>query len=102
MGSTQISQSPGLLLHNIDKTTLASTTSTTATTTTRTYDYIIIGIGKAGKSAYQTLRKKNPSATIALVDPFLPSTKNKSHYNNAASRIDHRTRTVYISSSSSS
>jgi len=59
------------------------------------YDFIIIGYGKAGKAAYQKLQALKPEASIALIDPFLPA--QNSWYNQAATKIDHESRTVHLS-----
>ena len=52
-----------------------TTTSAITTTTTKEYDFIIVGYGTAGRSAVTTLQQQCPTATIAVIDPFIPSSR---------------------------
>jgi hypothetical protein len=65
------------------------------------YDFIIVGYGNAGQSAYRTLHQKCPKAKIAVVDSLrsLPNGGNNSdYYMGTATGFDPLARTVQLSS----
>ena len=57
----------------------------------KTYDFVIIGYGRAGKSAVETLRKKCPNASIAIFDPIPYGTTNDDkcdYYNSMVHQVN--------------
>lgn len=67
----------------------------------KTYDYVVIGCGNAGRAALQTLRDECPAATIALVDPMQSdiASKKLGYYASRAIGLDPRERLVTLDDS---
>jgi hypothetical protein len=74
------------------------------TSKVRTYDYVVIGCGNAGRAALQTLRDECPAASIALVDPMQSpkASKKVEYYASRAVGLDPRERLVTLDDSGES
>jgi hypothetical protein len=70
----------------------------------RTYDYVVIGCGNAGRAALQTLRDECPAASIALVDPMqsFKISKKVEYYASRAIGLNPRERVVTLDDSGES
>ncbi|EEC49266.1 predicted protein [Phaeodactylum tricornutum CCAP 1055/1] len=65
--------------------------------TAKVYDFVIIGHGNCGRSALETLRRKCPSATVALVDPLRPlATAGADYYPCRVTALDPRSQAVQL------
>jgi hypothetical protein len=65
--------------------------------TAKVYDFVIIGHGNCGRSALETLRRKCPSATVALVDPLRPLvTAGADYYPCRVTALDPRSQAVQL------
>ena len=68
-------------------------------------DFVIIGLGSAGKAALQTLQKLSPTSTVAVVDPISHSLQSTSssfqksntlHFSSSAIGINHEDQVVHL------
>lgn len=66
--------------------------------TAKTYDYVVIGYGNAGRAAVEKLRKECPGASIALIDPMQVPLSNKKmvYLKHRAVGLDPRERIVVL------
>jgi hypothetical protein len=78
--------------------------TSTPTSKVKTFDYVVIGCGNAGRAALQTLRDECPAASIALVDPMQSPkvSKKVEYYANRAVGLDPRERLVTLDDSGES
>ncbi|KAL3936077.1 MAG: hypothetical protein SGBAC_008531 [Bacillariaceae sp.] len=72
----------------------------TKPTRTITYDFVIVGSGCAGQSAFKTLKDKCPSARIAVIDPVRLATgkegRNVDQYKDTATGFNPKLKTVQL------